>query len=69
MTYIFLQVISYIILEEAEYRLRDAISGKEKVHVYIILSCRLQCNFVFTCIIGNQSVAARTINCESIDTT
>ena len=26
-----LQVVSYIILEEAEYKLRDAISSKEKV--------------------------------------
>ena len=35
--YIYIQVVSYIILKEAEYRLRDTISSKEKV--LILLKC------------------------------
>ena len=37
---LYVQVISYIILEEAEYKLRDAISSKER---YVILpGCAMQ---------------------------
>ena len=38
----FSQVISYIILEEAEYRLRGAISSKEKVLPNCVMKCILQ---------------------------
>ena len=47
----FLQVISYIILEEAEYKLKDAISSKEKVMSCYNRTITMQYNF--TCI-GNN---------------
>ena len=40
----FSQVISYIILEEAEYKLRDAISSKEKVLYQSVCHTTLLCN-------------------------
>ena len=36
-----LQVISYIILEEAEYKLRGAISSKEKVLPNCVMRCTI----------------------------
>ena len=62
------QVISYIILEEAEHKLIDAISSKEKVCHYKLCNV-MQCMLCCVLIIGSNGIETRTIKDESIDRT